>query len=67
MFTTGRGTVTGSGIVPVIKVCGNPETYARMSDNMDINAGAIVTGEKTLAEVGDEIFDGNRSHGTGRT
>lgn len=45
VFTTGRGTVTGSGIVPVIKVCGNPETYARMSENMDINAGAIVTGE----------------------
>ncbi|CAN5659930.1 UxaA family hydrolase [soil metagenome] len=56
VFTTGRGTVTGSGIVPVIKVCGNPETYARMSDNMDVNAGAIVTGERTLAEVGDEIF-----------
>jgi altronate hydrolase len=57
VFTTGRGTVTGSGIVPVIKVCGNPETYARMRDNMDINAGAIVTGEKTMAEVGDEIFE----------
>jgi altronate hydrolase len=56
VFTTGRGTVTGSGIVPVIKVCGNPETYARMSDNMDINAGAIVTGERTMAEVGDEIY-----------
>ncbi|MBX3070516.1 MAG: UxaA family hydrolase [Thermomicrobiales bacterium] len=57
VFTTGRGTVTGSGIVPVIKVCGNPETYARMSDNMDINAGAIVTGEKSLAQVGEDIYD----------
>lgn len=56
VFTTGRGTVTGSGIVPVIKVCGNPETYARMSENMDINAGSIVTGERTIAEVGDEIL-----------
>jgi altronate dehydratase large subunit len=56
VFTTGRGTVTGSGIVPVIKVCGNPETYAQMSENMDVNAGAIITGERTLAEVGDEIF-----------
>jgi len=56
VFTTGRGTVTGSGIVPVLKVCGNPETFARMSENLDINAGAIVTGERTLAEVGDEIF-----------
>ena len=56
VFTTGRGSVTGSGIAPVLKVCGNPETYARMSENMDINAGTIVTGEKTLTEVGDEIF-----------
>ncbi|MCC6790886.1 MAG: UxaA family hydrolase [Thermomicrobiales bacterium] len=52
----GRGTVTGSGIVPVIKVCGNPETYARMSENMDVNAGSIVTGARTIAEVGDEIL-----------
>lgn len=56
VFTTGRGTVTGSGIVPVIKVCGNPETYARMRENMDIDAGAIVTGERTIAEVGREIL-----------
>jgi altronate dehydratase large subunit len=56
VFTTGRGTVTGSGIVPVVKVCGNPETYARMSENMDINAGAIITGERTLADVGEEIL-----------
>jgi altronate hydrolase len=56
VFTTGRGTVTGSGIVPVIKVCGNPETFTRMSENMDINAGAIITGDRTLSEIGDEIF-----------
>jgi altronate dehydratase large subunit len=56
VFTTGRGTVTGSGIVPVIKVCGNPETYARMSDNMDIDAGAIVEGRKTIGDVGEEIL-----------
>jgi altronate dehydratase large subunit len=56
VFTTGRGTVTGSGIVPVIKVCGNPETYARMSDNMDSDAGAIVEGRKSISEVGEEIL-----------
>ena len=57
VFTTGRGTVTGSGIVPVIKVCGNPETFRKMSDNMDINAGAIITGERTIVEVGGEIVE----------
>ena len=56
VFTTGRGSVTGSGIVPVIKVCGNPETYVRMRENMDVDAGRIVTGEATIAEVGAEIL-----------
>lgn len=57
LFTTGRGSVVGSAISPVIKICANPETYARMADDMDINAGAILTGEATLDAVGQEIFD----------
>lgn len=56
LFTTGRGSVVGSAISPVIKICANPETYARLSEDMDVNAGAILTGEATLDEVGDEIF-----------
>jgi altronate hydrolase len=55
IFTTGRGSVTGSGVAPVIKVTGNDETYHRMQDNMDINAGTILTGERTLEEVGETI------------
>ena len=57
VFTTGRGSVIGSVISPVLKVCANPETYARMSGDMDVNAGRIITGEATLDEVGREIFD----------
>jgi len=45
LFTTGRGSVVGSAISPVIKVCANPETYDRMSDDMDVNAGNSATGE----------------------
>ena len=56
-FTTGRGSVIGSAISPVVKVCGNPKTYARMSGDMDVNAGRIMMGEATLDEVGREIFD----------
>jgi altronate hydrolase len=56
LFTTGRGSVVGSAISPVIKVCANPETYRRMSDDMDIDAGRILTGDATLDEVGEEIF-----------
>jgi altronate dehydratase large subunit len=56
VFTTGRGSVIGSVISPVLKVCGNPKTYARMSGDMDINAGKIITGQATLEEVGCEIY-----------
>ena len=56
LFTTGRGSVVGSAISPVIKICANPETFACLRDDMDINAGAILTGETTIREVGEEIF-----------
>ncbi|AKH99671.1 altronate dehydratase [Hoeflea sp. IMCC20628] len=57
IFVTGRGSVVGSAISPVLKVCANPETYARMSGDMDVNAGRILKGEARLADVGREIFD----------
>ena len=56
VFTTGRGSVVGSAISPVIKVCANPETYRAMPEDMDIDAGRILEGVATLDEVGDEIF-----------
>lgn len=56
LFTTGRGSVVGSAISPVIKICANPQTYQRMQDDMDINAGAILTGARTIDEVAEEIF-----------
>ena len=55
-FITGRGSVVGSAISPVIKICANPETYARMADDMDVNAGRVLSGTP-LAEVGQEIYD----------
>jgi altronate hydrolase len=56
LFSTGRGSVVGSALSPVIKVCGNPETYRRMAEDMDVNAGRILEGKATLAEVGREIY-----------
>jgi len=56
LFTTGRGSVVGSAISPVIKICANPETYRKLSEDMDINAGKILAGEATPAQVGDEIY-----------
>lgn len=57
LFTTGRGSVVGSAISPVIKICANPETYQKLSEDMDINAGSIIEGKATVNEVGKEIFD----------
>jgi len=56
-FTTGRGSAIGFPTVPVIKIASNSDMYRRMTDNMDINAGVIADGEKTVAQVGREIFD----------
>jgi altronate hydrolase len=57
LFTTGRGSVVGSAISPVIKVCANPETYRDLEEDMDVNAGRILAGEASLEQVGQEIVD----------
>lgn len=55
-FTTGRGSTVGHAVAPVLKITGNPETYASMVDNMDINAGTILDGSESLRSVGERIF-----------
>ncbi|MHB2168912.1 UxaA family hydrolase [Alsobacter sp. R-9] len=57
LFVTGRGSVVGSAISPVVKICANPETYRRMSDDMDVNAGRILDEGASLDAVGEEILD----------
>ena len=56
MFSTGRGAPQGFPSMPVIKICGNPNTYRRMEEDMDVNAGLIITGEKSIEQVGEEAF-----------
>ncbi|MGA8597632.1 MAG: altronate dehydratase family protein [Bryobacteraceae bacterium] len=55
-FTTGRGSAIGFPTIPVLKISSNSNTYRRMTDNMDINAGRIADGEATVEEIGLEIF-----------
>ena len=57
VFTTGRGTPTGSAIVPTIKVATNTTMALAITDLIDLNAGTIADGLKTLDEVGGELFD----------
>ncbi len=56
-FTTGRGSAIGFPTIPVLKIATNTFTYKRMTDNMDLNAGLIADGEKTVRQVGEEIFE----------
>lgn len=57
LFTTGRGTPVGFPLAPVIKITGNAQTYQKMKANIDIDTSPIISKEKTLLEMGQEIFD----------
>jgi altronate dehydratase large subunit len=57
VFTTGRGTPTGTPVVPVIKVATNSAIFERMRDNMDLDAGTIIGAGESLASVGRRIYD----------
>lgn len=57
LFTTGLGTPTGNPIVPVIKISSNNRLAERMPDIIDINSGPIITGEKTIEELGEELLE----------
>jgi altronate dehydratase large subunit len=56
LFTSGRGTPTGSPIAPVIKIATNTPMFQRMTENMDLNAGTIIDGEETVRAAGERIF-----------
>lgn len=55
-FTTGRGSCFGSYPSPTIKLASNTPMYERMIGDMDINCGPVIDGEKTLDQMGEEIF-----------
>lgn len=56
-FTSGRGSVFGCKPVPSLKIASSDRLYARMRDDMDINAGVIASGGASIEEVGNQIFD----------
>lgn len=57
VFSTGRGTPTGNPIVPVIKITGNKLTYAKMEDNIDVDASPVIYGPETMEEMRDQLLD----------
>ncbi|WP_413738423.1 UxaA family hydrolase [Sodalis sp. RH21] len=56
-FTTGRGSCFGSVPSPCIKLASNTPMYNRMEEDMDINCGVVIDGEKTIQEMGQIIFE----------
>jgi altronate hydrolase len=57
LFTTGLGTPTGNPIAPVVKISTNDALAAWMPDIIDLNAGAIIRGEKSVVEMGEAVLD----------
>lgn len=55
-FTTGRGSTFGSKPAPCMKIATNTDMYKQLSDDMDINAGTIVSDGDSVADVGERIY-----------
>lgn len=56
IFTTGRGTPYSLAAAPVLKICSRSEVKERWPDLIDIDAGPVSSGKRTIAEVGTELF-----------
>lgn len=67
LFTTGLGTPTGNPISPVIKLSSNSKLAQRMPDIIDIDTGPVISGEKTIEQMGEEILDFIIEVASGRT
>jgi altronate hydrolase len=57
LFTTGLGTPTGNPVAPVVKISTNSELAQRMSGIIDLDTGAIISGGKTIEEMGEDILE----------
>ncbi len=57
VFTTGLGTPTGNPVTPVVKVSSNSELAARMPDIIDVDSGPIISGKKSIDDMGEELLD----------
>ena len=56
-FTTGRGSAFGSKPAPCIKIATNTQMYERMTGDMDINAGEMLSDGVSLEQKGREIYE----------
>lgn len=57
IFVTGRGSVIGSPVAPLVKLTGNSRTFERMRDDMDFDAGRVLSGAISLDGAAAELRD----------
>ncbi len=57
LFTTGLGTPTGNPITPVVKLSSNTNLAKKMPDIIDIDTGAVIAGEATIEQMGEDILE----------
>ena len=65
-FTTGRGSCFGAKPTPSIKLATNSNLFRRMKEDMDINCGLVIDGEKNIEEMGKVIFEEFISFASGK-
>ncbi len=56
-FPTGQGNIIGNPVEPVIKLSANPLTVSTMAEHIDYDCSAILRGEMTLDESGDNLLE----------
>jgi altronate hydrolase len=56
-FTTGRGSVFGSKPAPCLKLSTNTDLYRRMSGDMDVDCGRILSEGVSIEEMGHDVFE----------
>jgi len=57
LFTTGLGTPTGNPVAPVLKISTNSDLAKRMQDIIDIDTGSVISGDKTIEQMGETILE----------
>jgi altronate hydrolase len=57
LFVTGRGSVIGSPVAPLIKVTGNSKTFQKMEQDIDFDASSILEGKKSPDEASQALED----------
>jgi altronate hydrolase len=57
LFTTGLGTPTGNPISPMVKLSTNTKLAQKLPEIIDIDCGGIISGEKTVEQMGEEVLE----------